>query len=166
MDTSESNIPFHSRKKRTVRPGFKRNRSVRDPQERFWEKVFKQENGCWIWQSRITPAGYGMFSRGKRAEGYEYAHRLSYIWTYQAIPEGFELDHLCRNRACVNPTHLEAVPHLENFLRGSHLSAQVHRSGFCKRGHPRTAENTYYWHGKPHHCRLCKQLMRQEGLWE
>jgi hypothetical protein len=75
MDTTESNIPPRFRKP-----------TISAPQERFWPKVLKQDNGCWIWQGSRTKAGYGNFTLGRRGDGHEYAHRLAYIWACDIHP--------------------------------------------------------------------------------
>ena len=86
-------------------------------QERFWAKVDKQgENGCWLWTASINPkTGYGQFfpTHGTRKD----SHRLSYELLVGAIPDGLELDHLCRVPACCRPSHLGPVTHQENMRR-------------------------------------------------
>lgn len=73
-----------------------------------------------MWLGGLTAAGYGMFGKGRRGEGNWYAHRFSYEMFIGTIPDGLELDHLCRQRWCVNPYHLEAVTRRINMLRGNH----------------------------------------------
>jgi hypothetical protein len=92
--------------------------------------------GCWEWVGHLTPQGYG--SLGRRL-----AHRLVYEVAVGPIPAGLQLDHLCRNRRCVNPDHLEPVTSRENTLRGSGLPAQRVLVTHCPRGHAYTDENTY-----------------------
>lgn len=99
--------------------------------ERFWAKVEKTDS-CWIWKGSKTPANYGLFWTNIKKI---YAHRFSYQEANGDIPDGLVLDHLCRNPACVNPQHLEAVTHKVNILRGVGLSAQNARKNKCKRGH-------------------------------
>lgn len=82
---------------------------------RFWHYVQKTED-CWLWQGGKTYKGYGQFKVGLNHIA---AHRYSYILKHRAIPEGKQLDHLCRIRHCVNPDHLEPVTNRENVLRGS-----------------------------------------------
>lgn len=82
------------------------------PQERFWAKVEKTET-CWLWTAS-TRNGYSWLGLDGRCE---YGHRLVYEWLVGPIPEGLHIDHLCRNRACVNPAHLEAVSQRENNVR-------------------------------------------------
>ena len=91
--------------------------------ERFWAKVEKTEDGCWNWVGYLTTGGYGQFAGGdgtrqtvSRSRGRSYtlrnnirAHRYSYELHHGEIPAGLVLDHLCHNRRCVNPDHLEAV---------------------------------------------------------
>lgn len=102
---------------------------------RFWAKAEKTES-CWEWRGTRDRAGYGRFSDGRRF-GTNIAHRISYLLTHGSIPAGLDLDHLCRNRGCVNPDHLEPVTHHENCLRGAQAQ-QTH----CINGHPFNEENT------------------------
>ena len=85
--------------------------------ERFWSKVDKTDT-CWNWIAGRSN-GYGMIQINKK---HKYAHRVSYEIFKGDIPEGLELDHLCRNRKCVNPDHLEAVSSRENTMRGNNIT--------------------------------------------
>lgn len=87
------------------------------PEERFWPNVHITD-GCWEWTGATT-CGYGTFSIGGRLTRYQQpSHRVSYQWLRGPIPEEFDLDHLCRNRICVNPWHLEPITRSENVRRG------------------------------------------------
>lgn len=106
--------------------------------ERFWSKVRLAESGCWEWAgSKVN--GYGGISFDGRTKK---AHRVSYETLVGAVPDGLFLDHLCRNRGCVNPTHLEVVTGRENVLRGNSPAAIHARRTHCKYGHEKTPVNT------------------------
>ena len=108
---------------------------------RFWAKV-RLTDGCWWWTG-ATDKGYGKFWAGTPAEGRRLwsAHRLAYAMRRGPIPQGLEIDHLCRNPGCVNPDHLEAVTHRENIQRGNnHNRIKTH----CPQGHPFDEANTYW----------------------
>ena len=130
-------------------------------EERFWAKVQKTET-CWLWTGFKTPQGYGRFwmasrlsPRGQRGI---MAHRYSYIQIYGAIPLELQLDHLCRNRLCVNHKHLEVVSQTINILRGDCPSAINARKTHCSRGHSYDLLNTYFTRGGRRHCRECKRI--------
>ena len=90
-------------------------------------------SGCWLRTSYVSCYGYGIYSRTHEGRRRNYlVHRISYVYHNGAIPEGLEIDHLCRVRNCCNPAHLEAVTHEEN-LRRAHLRE------FCHRGHRKGA---------------------------
>ena len=108
---------------------------------------------CRLWPGPVHTNGYGM-NRGRLA------HRVAYEEEVGPIPEGLVLDHLCRNRLCTEPSHLEPVTQRENVLRGEHLNVQAHRAGTCRRGHP--AENLYRRRSGPRagevaYCRACRE---------
>ncbi len=106
-------------------------------EERFWSKVEKTPT-CWIWKAALNQTThYGVFgmmtSKGWRMID---APRVAYELAKGPIPEGKEPDHLCRNRQCVNPEHLEAVTHKMNCERGA-WAMKTH----CPKGHPYTKDN-------------------------
>lgn len=122
----------------------------RGVQERFWEKVEKTDS-CWIWKGGLMGGGYGKWENSN-------AHRFAYKTLVGDIPEGLQLDHLCRNRQCVNPKHLEPVTAKVNTLRGESPSAKQARQTHCKRGHEFTEENTYWTTPTAKNCRACKKI--------
>lgn len=112
---------------------------------RFWEKVDKglesQPAGCWAWTGASDPDGYGKLRMRGHDAPYLRAHRLSYEALRGPVPDGLQLDHLCRNRWCVNPAHMEPVTSRENTLRGLGRTAQNARKTHCPQGHPLDGPN-------------------------
>ena len=122
-----------------------------DCAKRFWSKVLKTD-GCWSWTAS-RDRGYGRFWVGKKLF---WVHRLSHEVFKGPIPAGLQIDHLCRNRSCVNPDHLEAVTARVNTLRSGSTSAVNARKVACIRNHGFTAENTYVWaKDGTRRCRTC-----------
>jgi hypothetical protein len=124
------------------------------PAERFWPKVEKTET-CWLWTGALLDSGYGFFWVDNTRQ--VVAHRFAYELLVGTIPEGLQLDHLCRVRNCVNPKHLEPVTNRENALRSESFSGRSARQTHCVHGHPFDEANTYIWVGRPTHrqCRIC-----------
>lgn len=142
-------------------------------EERFWSKVSKTAN-CWNWTGCILKAGYGQFYNKKKM----YTHRYSYELHKGLIPEGLVLDHLCRNRACCNPEHLEAVTNKVNIGRGIWTKKGVkrisplkgkkkpwaprERNGYCLRGHVRLPKHFYKKCPECHKMHRIKWLQRKK----
>lgn len=137
------------------------------PIERLRSHVEFDTNGCWVWTAFRTRQGYG--SAWLPGVGVIGAHRAMYLAAIGPIPDGLTLDHLCRNRACINPAHLEPVTRLENVRRAQPWNPQ-RRKTHCPRGHPYDAENTYWRADRSRHCRACARFataahrQRQRGM--
>lgn len=122
--------------------------------EPFDARYTVEPNGCWVWQ-RAKSQGYGYYKIPGEKRVVR-AHRFMYEREVGPIPEGLTLDHLCRNRACVNPAHLEPVSRGENVLRGESPAAQHARATTCVNGHPFNDANTYIRPGRgTRECRAC-----------
>jgi len=120
---------------------------------RIASKIAVMEDGCWVWTAALNNGGYGLVRLDGRTRR---AHRVVYELLVGPIPEGLELDHLCRNHACVNPDHLEPVTHGENIRRG--LNGFALR-GLCRSGRHDITDpaNIYLFPGAGRRtCRPCK----------
>ena len=131
---------------------------------RFWLKVNKGGpvhptlgTACWLWTASLNSDGYGNFRfAGVSAK----AHRIAYEMCVGPIPDGLELDHLCRIPSCVNPAHLDPVTHVENCRRGLAGKHGYHlRKTHCPRGHAYAGENLYARNGQ----RDCRECIRRRG---
>lgn len=123
-------------------------------EEQFWARVDRTDD-CWIWSGGKTAGGYGNLRLPGGRNGY--AHRVAYELTVGSIPPGMVLDHLCRNRACVNPGHLDPVTHAENCRRGASAYGAIRPT--CKHGHDITdLANVYADPSGANRCRVCASV--------
>ena len=121
---------------------------ARPVEDRLWEKVDRTSGGCWPWLGSLRH-GYGQMSVGSKTDGSHriaVTHRLAYEFAIGPIPEGLVIDHLCQNRKCCNPAHLEAVPNSVNINR-----AVAGSDYLCIHGH----EKWYHEADKRFYCRTC-----------
>lgn len=126
--------------------------------ERFWEKCIPEPNsGCWLWFGCLDKRGYGRFGWAKKVPR---SHQVSYLVLVGSIPEGLELDHLCKTQACCNPDHLEPVTHTENMRRAPrtiHIAAAARRLIMtCAQGHPFDGHD-----GKKRTCSTCLRAFKR-----
>ena len=120
-----------------------------------WDKVEKTE-GCWLWTGVVSEYGYGVANRG----GEQYAHRLFYRVAGNTIPDGWQVDHLCRNKLCVRADHLEAVTQAENVRRAIPFQENWNRvKTHCANGHAYTPDNTIRRPSRPaaRECLICNR---------
>jgi len=135
-----------------------------DINQRFWSKVKISDTNshnkipCWEWTACKNSDGYGKFQINRKLE---YSHRLSYENKYGKIPQGLVINHLCRNRSCCNPEHLEQVTVKENNQKGlagfvNGLKQRAKKQ--CPQGHPYSKENTYVNPKGDRICKICKLI--------
>jgi len=123
---------------------------------RLWSRIEKGP-GCWLWTGPVTSGGYGQIGLGGRGGQVESVHRVAYTLSVGPIPDGLHIDHLCRNRRCCNPAHLEAVTLAENVRRGDNPKVRSARQTHCVHGHEYTPENTAYTPQGWRTCRTCRR---------
>ena len=131
---------------------------------RFWAKVFVWQHAgvqgeCWTWGGSRDPEGYGQSNRRSQVVK---AHRRAWEALVGPIPDGLHLDHLCRNRACVRPAHLEPVTCRENVLRGIGPAARNARKTHCASGHPLSGSNLRIKSCGARECVECRRAWNRE----
>jgi len=121
---------------------------------RFLSKIDRQQT-CWLWLGRKNHAGYGLFDVGATTER---AHRMAVrIFSGKNLPANRVVDHLCGNRSCVNPGHLEVVSQATNNMRATTSITRLNKlKTKCSRGHDLAGNNLYIVGGKRRMCRKCK----------
>lgn len=128
---------------------------VTDP-NMILDHVAMGPRGCWIYTGALDANGYG------ERIMVNYRRQAPHRWTYEMprgpIPDGLQIDHLCKTPRCVNPDHLEATTARINVLRSDNPAAQNARKVDCKRGHPLTGANLYTTPDGRRQCRVCRGL--------
>lgn len=126
---------------------------------RLREKIWvNPKTGCWLWTGYVTKAGYARISGARRtSRRWVYVHRATYEFFRGKISDDLELDHLCRERSCVNPAHLEPVPHTENIARGNWKDHWYRTRTHCKKGHVLDEANIVIWKNDHRRCRICNR---------
>ena len=127
--------------------------------QRAWSRIRKSSDGCWLQTSGLNYGGYGSYSIAGRTVR---THRFMYVVHRGPIASDVVLDHLCRNRACCNPEHLDPVANELNVERGMSPSAVNARKSHCLRGHPFDAENTEVRPGGGRACKECRRIRDRE----
>ena len=139
-------------------------RGIANTLEDFWRfasaagplpSVCPQLGRCWKWKGAINSHGYGTMRLNGKSVG---AHQIAYKLQRGEVPVGLELDHICRNRACVNPYHLEAVSPKINKLRGAGIASINHNKTHCKHGHPFSGDNLMLRKNRGRDCRTCHRM--------
>lgn len=137
---------------------------AKTPLEVLADHTVKADTGCWLWTGCLSGDGYGKVNNRL---GQTLAHRFSFVLHGGLIPVGTEIDHLCNVRHCVNPAHLQAVPHAVNVARADYT--KNHRNGVkthCIRGHAFTPENTaleHYGARTQRKCRTCRAARQRRA---
>jgi hypothetical protein len=126
--------------------------------ERFHQGYIITGSECWEWTKTFDGKGYGVIYDDSRPRRPMRAHRYGYTLATGDLAVGMDIDHICRNKKCVNPEHLEAVTHKENVLRGLAPNILAHHQNVCKRGHEMNDQNTYYRRNGTRQCRVCHRL--------
>lgn len=126
--------------------------------KRFYkDKFIIKDNGCWEWTANIAPStGYGLIMTD--SQGSIGAHRASYIIHKGPIPEGYHIHHVCKNKKCVNPEHLEAMESFEHLS----LESKSRAKEYCGKGHKMEGENIYYKPNGKRECRQCRKESRRK----
>ena len=130
------------------------------PLQRVLSRIEMSPQGCWLFLGAQI-RGYGSVPNALTSQ---FANRIVWEYTVGPVPDGLELDHLCRVRHCVNPTHLEPVTHKENLRRGRAFAPNPdtlrrRAQTLCKRGHPLSDPNVYLYQGH-RHCLACGRLRK------
>jgi len=125
----------------------------------FWSHVMPEPNsGCWLWTGALARGGYGKTYIAKRTT---IAHRAAFEILIGPVPDGLELDHLCRTKCCINPLHLEPVTSTENNRRARIANASS--MGVCRKGHAIAGDNRYVTKTS-HRCLQCKR--ENNRIWQ
>ncbi len=129
--------------------------------ESFLEKISVANNGCWIWLGGKNTDGYGYFYTNSKTVR---CSRFIYEYHHGQICPDLVIDHLCRNRICCNPLHLELVTQKENILRGIGITAINSKKTRCPQGHEYDEINTYHYIFRGNPSRRCKECVKKRTL--
>ena len=135
---------------------------IEDVVANFWTYVDKTDT-CWLWTRGKETGGYGQYTTGRKRGLERRAHRFAWQVLVGEIPAGYEIDHKCGIRACVNPEHLQVVEPGFNRKQGLKVArANQKAKTHCKRGHEFTDDNTYVMRDGGRQCKICRALRDKE----